>query len=289
MGSAVMQSATMESTPVENALIEHTPPEHTPTKNTGSGLLDLQPFLLGWLRRAGQQPATSDWVLRGSLVTRALCGQGRIPADVDYLVSGLYQPDALAALIAEVARLPDRDTQLILSRTEAIWAETPFPGLRAFLVGQRHSGQEQAFQVDFSFGDPVAQAPVIISIPEVGPVRACPAETLWAWKLHGLVEFGPGRWRAKDLYDLHLLQTCVQLDKKVLPEVVALAFSSRQTSLDALNEVRTRDTWGCSVSNGRKWRTFQRRAGIQAEFLELRDTVRTLVNDVMNGDLLEKS
>jgi hypothetical protein len=242
----------------------------------------LQPFLRGWLRRAGQHPATSDWVLRGSLVTRALCGQGRVPADVDYLVSGEYQPDTLAALIAEVAQLPDHSTRLTLTRTEAIWAETPFPGLRAFLVGQDHE-HEQTFQVDFSFGDPMVQAPVALLMPEVGSVQACPAETLWAWKLHGLVEFGPGKWRGKDLYDLYLLQTHVKLDHNALPEVATLAFSSRETPLGDLDELLTRESWGCSVSNGRKWRTFQRRAGVDAEFLEVRNAVRMLVNDVMNN------
>lgn len=248
----------------------------------------LQPLLRGWLRRAAQHPATPDWVLRGSLVTRALCGQGRVPADVDYLVSGSYEPDALAARIAEVAQLADHDTRLTLTHTQAIWAETPFPGLRAFLVGQ-HNGQEQPFQVDFAFGDPMAQAPVTLILPEVGPVRTCPAETLWAWKLHGLVEFGPGKWRSKDLYDLSLLQTHVKLDLNVLPEVVALAFSSRQTPLSDLDELRTRESWGCSVSNGRKWRTFERRAGIQAEFLEVRNAVRTLVDDVMNSELKQNT
>ncbi|UQN10670.1 nucleotidyl transferase AbiEii/AbiGii toxin family protein [Deinococcus sp. QL22] len=251
-----------------------------------SGPSELQPLLRGWLRRAGQHPATSDWVLRGSLVTRTLCGQGRVPADVDYLVSSPYQPDTLAAVIAEVAQLSDYGTRLTLTRTEAIWAETSFPGLRAFLVGQ-HNGQEQHFQVDFSFGDPMAQAAVTLLMPEVGPVLACPAETLWAWKLHGLVEFGPGKWRGKDLYDLHLLQTSLRLDFSVLPEVVVLAFSSRQTPLSDLDELRTRDSWGCSVSNGRKWRTFQRRAGVQAEFLEVRNGVRAVVDTVMNTALTE--
>lgn len=135
--------------------------------------------------------------------------------------------------------------------------------------------------MDFAYGDPLAQVPLSLNVPEVGGVLAYPAETLWAWKLHGLVEYGPGKWRAKDLYDLHLLATRVALDETVLPEVVALAFSSHNMDPSALDDFRTRDTWGCAPSSGRKWRAFGRRYGVEADFLQVRDSVRGQVKRVL--------
>lgn len=249
----------------------------------------LQPLLRGWLRRAAQHPAAPDWMLRGSLITRALCGTGRLPADVDYLVAGPYAPERLQPWIAEIARLPDDRTRLILLKTEAIWAETDFPGLRAHLTGTGPDGATATFQVDFAFGDPLAQAPVSLVLPGVGAVRACAAETLWAWKLHGLVEFGPGRWRAKDLYDLFLLQTHVQLDRAALGLTVPLAFSSRRTSLNDLRDLLERETWGSSAGNRRKWRVFRERARVKAEFLDVRETVRALVREIVGTTLYGRS
>jgi len=222
-------------------------------------------------------------MLRGSLVTRALCGVGRPAADVDYLVQGGFDADALARLASEVVGRPDVGTRMKVLRTEVIWAETAFPGVRAHLEGAETGGDVQAFQVDFAFGDPVVQPPVDLDIEGVGVVRTCAPETLWAWKLHGLVEFGPGRWRAKDLYDLWLLQTCLKLDLGVMIQAVQLAFSSRDTALGTLDDLCTRELWGCSVSNGRKWRAFCRRYGIEADFLGVRDEVREMVRQLLFG------
>lgn len=246
------------------------------------------PLLLGWLRRARGHPGTAVLMLRGSLVTRALCGPGRPVADVDYLVQGDFDPDALARLAAEVAGRPDESTHLTLLRTEVIWAETAFPGVRAHLEGAELGGEPQEFQVDFAYGDPTLQAGVDLPIEGVGVVRACAPETLWAWKLHGLVEFGPGRWRAKDLYDLSLLLAHVPLDLDVLPQAVRLAFSSRNMALDELDDFCERELWGCAFSNGRKWRAFCKRYGIDAEFLGVRDGVRALVRQIgLHGQATE--
>lgn len=240
------------------------------------------PLLLGWLRRVQGHPGNADLVLRGSLVTRALCGASRPAADVDYLVQGDFDPAELARWASEVADRPEIGTRMKVLRTEVIWAETAFPGVRAHLEGAEDDGEVQAFQVDFAFGDPMVQPPIDVKIEDVGLIRACALETLWAWKLHGLVEFGPGRWRAKDLYDLWLLQTHVTLESGVLPEAVRLAFSSRDTDLSTLDDLCTRELWGCSISNGRKWRAFCRRYTVEADFLSVRGEVRELVRKILS-------
>ncbi|GGR03711.1 nucleotidyl transferase AbiEii/AbiGii toxin family protein [Deinococcus ruber] len=240
------------------------------------------------MRRASKHPAATSLVLRGSLVTRALCGQGRPAADVDYLISGPFDAVRLAEFATEIARLPDDRVIMDVVSTDVIWAETAFPGLRVQLLGQDLRGDAQMFQVDFAYGDPLGQPPALLRIPEVGPVLACQAETLWAWKLHGLVEFGPGRWRAKDLYDLHLLGTRVALNHHLLPALVALAFRSRDTALDTLDDVRTRAAWGMSSSNARKWRAFQRTYGVDLDVLEARQSVRVQLERLLPALLLQE-
>lgn len=86
---------------------------------------------------------------------------------------------------------------------------------------------------------------------------ACAGETLFGWKLHGLCEYGPGRWRAKDLYDLDVLWRQGGLELAASRAAVALAFSSRGLALSALDDFRRRPDWGSSRGSVRKWRALR--------------------------------
>lgn len=103
------------------------------------------PLLLGWLRRTQAVPGAAPLILRGSLVTRVLCREGRLPADVDHLVPGEFDERAVTELVYQIARVPDPATDLRVLTTEVIWGETPLPGLRAHVAGAVPGGEEQTF------------------------------------------------------------------------------------------------------------------------------------------------
>ena len=240
-------------------------------------------LLAGWLRRARAIEATAPWVLRGSLVTAALCPGARPPADVDYLLpgdAGGFAPEAIAATVRGVAAVADATTTLEVEGTEVIWAETSSPGLRAFLVGDAGTVRGHRFQVDLAVGDPMCVPPRPLAIAAVGEVRACAPETLFGWKLHGLCEFGPGKWRAKDLFDLDLLWRHAGLDLAATRAAVALAFSSRGLPLTALDDFRTRESWGTSRGGTRKWRTLGRAHPVD-DLLATRARVRAAVDVIL--------
>jgi hypothetical protein len=233
-------------------------------------------LLTSWLRRAAiaGDPA---WVLRGSIATATWCPGARAPADVDYLVPGdatSFDAAALAAQVRAIAAAADPGTALRVDRTEAIWAETASPGLRAHVVGALGDAGAHAFQIDLGVGDPMCVPPRPIDVAGVGPVLACAPETLVGWKLHGLVEFGRGRWRAKDLFDLDLLWRHAPIDHAQLPAAIALAFSSRALPLTALHDFRTRPDWGCSTGGRRRWKALARLHPALDELVATRDRVR---------------
>jgi hypothetical protein len=242
-------------------------------------------LLNGWLRRAIQHPAASKLVLRGSILTRALCGQkARKPQDVDYLL--LEQPfdaERIEKLALEISRIPDQNTDLMLESTKIIWADTPYPGLRASLIGRVFDGELQVLQVDFACDDPLSMPPRMLEIEGIGQVLTCAPETLFAWKLHGLIEFGRGRWKPKDLFDLDLMLSNLEFDQSELVKAIDLAFSSRDMHVKDLMDFRTRDSWGCSSRSGRtKWRSFQIKYGKDLDFLVTRDRVRDAVNTILS-------
>jgi hypothetical protein len=251
--------------------------------STAAGSDGHAALLAGWLRRARGVPEAAAWVLRGSLVTAALCPGARAPADVDYLVPGdaaRFDAAAIERIVRAIAAAPDPATALAVESAEVIFAETQSPGLRAHLAGDA-GGARGRFQVDLAVGDPMGVPPRPIAIAGVGLVRACAPETLFAWKLHCLCEFGTGRWRAKDLCDLDLLWRHAGLEPAGVRAAVALAFSSRDLPLAALDDFRARDSWGRSRGGVRKWRALAKDHAALDDFLATRARVRAALDALL--------
>lgn len=240
-------------------------------------------LLAGWLRRVARSPAAHGWVLRGSIVTAAVCDGARAPVDADHLLPGPKTLDvaAAAAAIRTVAAVEDEGGPITVESATPTWLVTTSPGLRVVLA----RGGERA-QVDLAAGDPMAVAPRSLHVRGVGDLLACAPETLFAWKLHGLVERGRGGWRAKDLFDLDLLWRAAALDLEGTRAEVALAFAARGQAPSSLDDFRTRPGWGTSPGSQRKWARLTRRHPDVIEpgaLLATRERVRAAVAVVL-GD-----
>jgi hypothetical protein len=205
------------------------------------------------------------FVLRGGLVTRLHFGPVARPVeDVDFLCDAPIEAVEVALRAAFGSRL---------RHESRIWEETAFPGLRYVLEmpfcapTDRSSDPQQALQpratevqLDVGFGDPRAQPDRRFVYPgTTTEVVAVPPETLFAWKVHGLVERGVGKWRPKDLFDLDVLAQHGGLDARDVVRCLSLAFSSRGDSLAQLDRFLDPDgAWGCSRGSRRKWERFAR-------------------------------
>ncbi|WP_189001755.1 nucleotidyl transferase AbiEii/AbiGii toxin family protein [Deinococcus roseus] len=202
-----------------------------------------------------------------------LCRQLGVKPLVIELQPGLPIQPMTCSRVQGTLAVPDCEIHLIFEHSEIIWAETPFPGLRVFLKGTLPDQGAQTFQIDFAFGDPLVHPPVDVHVEGVGAVLSCLPEILVAWKLHGLTEFGRGRWRAKDLYDLAVLSE-LNLNLQVLQAALPVAFTSRGDDPANLQDFCTRENWGCSTSGQRKWRSFLKKHQLQQNFLDARHKVR---------------
>ena len=242
-------------------------------------------LICGWLRRSRLEPAAASWVLRGSIVIAAQCASARVPGDVDYLLPGdatTFDPAAIERAVRSLCAKPDDTTVLRVETCEVIWGESASPGLRVFLRGDVGDVRDHDLQADIAVGDPMCVPPLPIMIAGVGEVLACARETLFGWKLHGLAEFGRGKWRAKDLFDLDLLWRHGGLDRAALRAAVALAFSSRDLPLSALDDFRTRPTWGQSLGGNRKWRVLRKaHPQITDDQTVTRDRLRAALDDLL--------
>jgi hypothetical protein len=210
------------------------------------------------LRRLALGPARGELVVRGSLVTaHHVAPRPRTAADLDLLADRLeapsrpFDPSPLAAAVEALLATPCDDGRVLaLEGAEVIWAETDFPGWRATVVDG-----EARLQLDVGVGDPLVDGPVEAELLPGFPVRVVRAETLLGWKVHGLFEHGPGRWRAKDLHDVDLLLRFAALDADRAARALSVAFSSRGDALGAIDRLLDGD-FGHSRGSRRKWRRF---------------------------------
>lgn len=236
------------------------------------------PPLAAVLRRVAADPrAHASLVLRGGLVTRIWIAPARRRADdVDFLATFPHDHARTVALIHGALAQPVGDgahVPLARWRDEAIWAETPNPGVRCS-GPVRLGGVEHPVQLDVGFGDPLARDPQPLALLPGVTLPAVDPETLAAWKLHGLVERHDGTWRPKDLHDLWLLLTHARPDPAALRRSIALAFDSRDAPYRLLDRLLS-DRLGRSGNSRRAWRRHLARHP-ERTHVELRDAVQQL-------------
>jgi predicted nucleotidyltransferase component of viral defense system len=227
-------------------------------------------FLEAVLRRLSRSIYAKDLVLRGGMLTRLwVTPEKRVAVDVDFL--GLYEFDIevtrqIFLEILSINDCADGVTFYIDSlQIKGIWLETEFPGMRVNIDAALGEYQRN-IQIDIGFGDPLVLPPEWINYPtflgDAVNLQAVRPETMVGWKIHGLVELGPRRWRPKDLYDL-LLYTEIPLDDAQLSSSIAVAFSSRNTPLqDVLEMLVAPDSWNNSKGRS-QWKWYQRKAPTQ--------------------------
>jgi Nucleotidyl transferase AbiEii toxin, Type IV TA system len=222
------------------------------------------------LRRFSRSIYVKDLVLRGGMLTRLwVAAEKRVAVDVDFL--GLYNFDieATRQIFLEILSINDCLDSVTFNidslQINGIWLETEFPGLRINIDAVLGDYQRN-IQIDIGFGDPLILPPELINYPtflgDTVNLQAVRPETMVGWKIHGLVELGPWRWRPKDLYDL-MLYTEIPLDDAQLSSSIAVAFSSRNTPLeDVLEMLAAPNRWNNSKGRS-QWKWYQRKAPTQ--------------------------
>ncbi|MCE9670328.1 nucleotidyl transferase AbiEii/AbiGii toxin family protein [Myxococcus stipitatus] len=215
------------------------------------------------LRRLALMPDAPALVLRGGLMMRLWSGSVPRPVeDLDFLARFPFHEGATVARLEALFRADAGDGfQFDTSRSEVIWAETAFPGVRVH-VRTRLPDVESPFElrIDTGFGDPMEPPPAWVDYAsDDGPparVLACRPENLLAWKLHGLFERGKGRFRPKDLFDAWLLFRHAPLDTSLLPRALQLAFASRGDTLDQMERLVSGE-FGQSPWSLEKWARYR--------------------------------
>jgi len=156
------------------------------------------------LRRLARSSQVEALVLRGGLMMRRWSGPVPRPVeDLDFLARFPFDAEDTVARLEAVLRADVEDGYGFGAlRSEVIWAETPFPGVRVHLETRLPGvAGPYALRIDTGFGDPMDPEPawteydvgedfaarVLACSPPVPP-KALRRAAVVGGDLHGLVE-----------------------------------------------------------------------------------------------------
>jgi hypothetical protein len=221
-------------------------------------------LLEGVLLRLAQRPDAGELILRGGLLMRHWFRPVPRPAeDVDLVATFGFDVEEAARRILPLLADTAVDDGVAFGvdrvRYEGIWLETGTPGARFFVSGAAGGG-EIDFHVDVTFGPFPRPAPVSAALPtlsgQVARVWACRPEAVAGHKMQALWHRGMLGWRPKDLDDLRLLLTCVQMDDADLRTAVAAYLADvGGTGNDARTLFGVASWWATKMSSAR-WLDF---------------------------------
>ncbi|MDY6901910.1 MAG: nucleotidyl transferase AbiEii/AbiGii toxin family protein [Cyanobacteriota bacterium] len=244
------------------------------------------------LRRVANSIYVNELVLRGGMLTRLwIPPEKRTAEDIDFL--GLYAFDIESTKEKFINIFSNQNTNQNTNFTDkvifdidslqvtGIWLETEYPGVRININGNLEDYQKN-IQIDVGFGDPMVPPPEWIDYPMLitdnsgkynqYKLQAVTPETMFGWKLHGLVEQGIKRWRPKDLYDLLLFTLYIELDEILVKKSIVTAFNSRNTTFEEIYYILSTSEWWDRSKNRGKWKWYLRRKpeqNIEEDFLSI--------------------
>ena len=246
------------------------------------------------LRRVANSAYANELVLRGGMLTRLwISPDKRIAEDVDFL--GLYVFDIESTKekfinIFSSTNINTNFTDEVIFDIDSvevtgIWLETEYPGVR-ININAVFEDYQKNIQIDIGFGDPMVPPPQWIDYPMLTTdksnrynkykLQTVTPEIMFGWKLHGLVEQGIKRWRPKDLYDLFLFTSYIELDETLVKKSIFTAFNSRNTTFEEIYYILSTPEWWDRSKNRGKWKWYIRRKpeqNIEADFLSIVATV----------------
>jgi predicted nucleotidyltransferase component of viral defense system len=147
-------------------------------------------------------------------------------------VTQVLQEIMVLDLSDEVCFLPDT------LKTQSILEDAGYSGIRAYFMGALSQSETKAkLQLDFSFGNAITPAPVLLSFPNAlgladTKILGYPLESVIAEKIAALIELGSTTTRLKDFYDLFQIITREPPTPKELVAALQKTFQRRGTNLE---------------------------------------------------------
>ncbi len=208
--------------------------------------------------------------------------------DIDFMSTVSLDHNDIRIMIIEIMEGASSD-MIIFNSDEIVMTDIreqeKYHGVRVKFFGFLGNAKIPC-QLDIAFGDSVTSYPekhdypILLDDPK--PVlKMYPIETVIAEKFQIIVSLGMLNSRLKDYFDLWLIITTYEIDKKLIVETIKKTFKHRNTDVpveipEGLSELFSED-----ILKIKQWKAFISRAGIQYDVLDLKSLVEIIRESLM--------
>lgn len=248
------------------------------------------------LFRLSQTAAGEYYVLKGAMLFATWPENAFRPTgDLDLLGSGSPDPDAMAALFADICRIEVPEDGITFNpetlTVDPVRDTDKYQGVRLRLKGELARAIIPV-QVDIGFGDRVHPPPNRKDfpglLPELPPasILMYPPETVVAEKFEGIVRFGAANGRVKDYYDIWVTMYTFEFDLSRLTEAIIGTFRRRETAIPTQLPEGLAKPFAQSVEERGLWNGFLRRTPPNLDppsFEELLDELQRFFGPIISG------
>lgn len=226
------------------------------------------------LYRLTQSGHADRFVLKGALLfTLWYDMPHRATRDADLLGFGSSDLESIARVFRDIAAVTVHDGIVFDPAsvvTEEIRKEAGYGGVRVLVAGELAKARCKT-QIDVGFGDIVTPGPVdgvypvLLNDLPAPRLRAYPAYTVVAEKLHAIALLGMANSRLKDYFDLSVLLERETLDTHLLAQAIRATFSRRGMAVPGKLPTGLTDEFAHDASRQALWAVFVKKNELAPE------------------------
>ncbi len=248
------------------------------------------------LYRLSQSEYSEKFILKGGQMLIVWNSEQIRPTrDVDFLGLTENSLDNLEIIMRDLCSMNQCDIDGIYFNpdsiiSENITEESEYKGVRVKFSGLLDTAVIN-IQIDIGFDDAVTPAPDIVDYPSIlgmeePRLRGYNRETLIAEKFETMVKRGELNSRMKDFYDIWMLCSNFNFDRRKIYKALRATFERRGTALDEMPSVLKPDFAQYDIKQT-QWSAFLRKSGIKStpkQFSEITAQIYMFIEPVLNKE-----
>lgn len=241
-----------------------------------------------FLFRLSQTDHRNKFILKGAQMLRVWNAPAARPTmDIDLLGKVENDIEILKHIVRDCCSVGADDGVLFDASSvtaEPIRLHAEYEGARVTAAG--HLGKiKLSLQIDIGFGDIIVPAPVEIMFPglldlETPTLLGYTPESTIAEKFQAIVALDMVNTRMKDFYDIWLLLTTLDLDKKNLRNAILSTFNRRHTELPKQIPVGLSPVFTDDETKKKQWQAFLRKNRLDSR-LSLKEAAEQIEKNLL--------